>query len=791
MNPMRRPAFGAGVLPLLVMGLSGAIACRPSSPSPSAQRRAAPAATLDCAADTPAGAAVSLDLWAKAGTATLPGLPGPLPVWGYTAAAADLVTAPGGPTLVVGQGQAVTITLHNDLAEASALLLQGQELPPDLAGAPAGGTATYTFTAAAPGTFLYEAGLLPNAQHQVAMGLYGALVVRPASPSACQAYGDAASAFDDEAVLVLSEVDPALNADPAAFDLRNWAPRFFLINGQAFPATANVPTGAGRKVLLRTLNAGLLHHSMALLGMRQSLVAVDGSPRAYPMRVVAETVAPGQTQDTIATVPSGAAAGTRFAFYEGSLKLHNNGGAGFGGMLTFLVVGGAPGGGSGLPIASNVAVSPAGATAGDGPVVLSATLTSPTPLAGAEFFVDVPGAAGSGCSMGGGGAASATLSPSGGCAPLSSLADGTHILYVHGQNGAGWGPFGFAALVLDRTGPAVYSIQLSPNPSNGSAEVALSATADDTLAGGGNIAAAELFLDPGGAPPPGTGTALAVLHEAAPFPTESAITEVSGGIPAATMAALSDGVHTVAVRARDALGNWGALVFASLVKTTAGPVTSGVALDPTATNGLQGYASAQPLARVTATFTDLVSPIAAAEGFIDAAGAPGTGFSFLSDAGGFAGLVETGYTEIPLTHVALLAAGNHTIYVRARNAVGNWGGLASGTLLVDRTAPTFTGLTESPSPVARGTPAVLTVLGAADPLVGGLASGVTGGEYWLDNPAAPAPGQGTGFAGTSASVPTGALSSGTHTARVRVRDGAGNWSSGAGGIRSVSFVVTP
>ena len=41
------------------------------------------------------------------------------------------------------------------------------------------------------------------------MGLYGALVVRPAT--AGQAYDDAATAFDDEAVLVLSEIDPALN----------------------------------------------------------------------------------------------------------------------------------------------------------------------------------------------------------------------------------------------------------------------------------------------------------------------------------------------------------------------------------------------------------------------------------------------------------------------------------------------------------------------------------------------------------------------------------------------------
>ncbi len=50
---------------------------------------------------------------------------------------------------------------------------------PDTTGVAAGASTIYTFTASSPGTFLYEAGLTPNGQHQVAMGLYGALIVRP------------------------------------------------------------------------------------------------------------------------------------------------------------------------------------------------------------------------------------------------------------------------------------------------------------------------------------------------------------------------------------------------------------------------------------------------------------------------------------------------------------------------------------------------------------------------------------------------------------------------------------
>ena len=77
-----------------------------------------------------------------------------------------------------------------------------------------GGTASYTFHATRPGTFLYEAGHTADGARQVAMGLVGALVVLPTDPPA------AGREYDDEAVVVLTEVDPALNAAPPSFDMR-------------------------------------------------------------------------------------------------------------------------------------------------------------------------------------------------------------------------------------------------------------------------------------------------------------------------------------------------------------------------------------------------------------------------------------------------------------------------------------------------------------------------------------------------------------------------------------------
>ena len=72
------------------------------------------------------------------------------------------------------------------------------------------GSVTYTFTAGSPGTYLYESGT--DVDKQVQMGLYGALVVRPAGhPSQVNDRADSAFNADNEYVFLLSEVDPDLH----------------------------------------------------------------------------------------------------------------------------------------------------------------------------------------------------------------------------------------------------------------------------------------------------------------------------------------------------------------------------------------------------------------------------------------------------------------------------------------------------------------------------------------------------------------------------------------------------
>ena len=76
---------------------------------------------------------------------------------------------------------------------------------PDGTGSP--GSVTYEFDAGSPGTYLYSSGT--DTDKQLQMGLYGALVVRPAG-HADQVNDRADSAFnpDHEYLFLLSEVDP-------------------------------------------------------------------------------------------------------------------------------------------------------------------------------------------------------------------------------------------------------------------------------------------------------------------------------------------------------------------------------------------------------------------------------------------------------------------------------------------------------------------------------------------------------------------------------------------------------
>jgi len=287
-------------------------------------------------------ASPSVDLCAKTGTLAMPdGVI--VPIWGFAVKPLgvdctdpSVVAGVPGPMLEATAGDSVTINVHNALAESLALAFPGMPGVPDMTGAPAGGIVSYTFTASDPGTYLYEAGAA-GAQHQVPMGLYGALIVR--STTAGQAYDAARTAFQSEAVLVLSEIDPLLNASPLTYDMNAYHPTYSLINGKAYPQTETILAEPGQRVLLRYLNAGLENQAMELLGTHECVIAKDSYLLTHPFLVYSETIPAGQTADMIATIPSAMSLGAKMPVFNRNLAITNGspGASHFpGGMLAFV-----------------------------------------------------------------------------------------------------------------------------------------------------------------------------------------------------------------------------------------------------------------------------------------------------------------------------------------------------------------------------------------------------------------------------------------------------------------------
>jgi hypothetical protein len=282
----------------------------------------------------PPGNSVEFDLCALSGTANIG--PTTVPIWGFALMVGPDCTGetpqlPGpalGMATDITAGDEVIVHLHNGLGQDVSLEFLGQ-MASESGSDP---NKTYTFIANDPGTFLYEA----RDNRQVLMGLYGALVVRPVT--AGRAYDSAATAFDVEAVAVLSEVDPLFNANPSSFNLLDFKPMYWLINGKAYPSTAPIVADPGEKVLLRYVNAGGLHHTMAVLGLHERVVGKDAFPVRYPYEVTSETIPAGSTMDAIATIPSPLSEETKFALYNRQFHL-DSAGTFPGGMLTFLIAG--------------------------------------------------------------------------------------------------------------------------------------------------------------------------------------------------------------------------------------------------------------------------------------------------------------------------------------------------------------------------------------------------------------------------------------------------------------------
>jgi FtsP/CotA-like multicopper oxidase with cupredoxin domain len=268
--------------------------------------------------------------------------------WGF--ATGDRAQYPG-PTLIVEQNAVIAITVRNELPAAMgqrvSLSFPGQQgVVAQCAAAPCvqgpvtmeagqGGAVTYRFTASRAGTFLYNSASRPDLQ--IEMGLAGAMVVRPAGFAAGdaanrRAYAAAASAYDQEYLFFLTEMDSELHdivelEGVAAADrsgrLANYFSNYWFINGRnapdtmADPAVTRLPTQpynslprthAGDRLLMRVVGGGRDLHPFHHHGNHARVIAVDGfelqtagatTPYDLSREVFTIQSLPGQTVDAL------------------------------------------------------------------------------------------------------------------------------------------------------------------------------------------------------------------------------------------------------------------------------------------------------------------------------------------------------------------------------------------------------------------------------------------------------------------------------------------------------------
>jgi len=222
-------------------------------------------------------------------------------VWGYGEAGG--VPQYPGPTLIVNQGDDVTITMNNSLDYPTSMVFPGQA---DVGAAgdaqglltaeanANGGTATYTFNASEPGTYHYHSGT--RTALQLEMGMIGAIIVRPAGGATDRAYNDPDSSFDHEYLFLLTEMDPQVHLLMEfglidSVDNTTYRPMLWFINGRPGPDSLspdnvawlpNQPYGAtaqthpGETNLMRIIGGTRHGHPFHPHGNHSRIIARDG-----------------------------------------------------------------------------------------------------------------------------------------------------------------------------------------------------------------------------------------------------------------------------------------------------------------------------------------------------------------------------------------------------------------------------------------------------------------------------------------------------------------------------------
>ncbi len=225
-------------------------------------------------------------------------------IWGYGLAGAEPQYP--GPTLIVNQGDRITVNLTNNLDVATSMVFPGQTGVTSAGGdsdgllareAAPGSTVSYSFFVAEPGTYIYHSGTRPELQTE--MGLVGVIIVRPVGfdqDTNRIAYNDPATTYDREYLFLMTEMDHRVHdmvefGQMALIDDTEWFPYYWFFNGRNAPDTMSAAFSddlphqpyncqprahPGEVVLIRVANAGRDMHPFHHHGNHSTLIARDG-----------------------------------------------------------------------------------------------------------------------------------------------------------------------------------------------------------------------------------------------------------------------------------------------------------------------------------------------------------------------------------------------------------------------------------------------------------------------------------------------------------------------------------
>ena len=210
-----------------------------------------------------------------------------------------------GPTLIVTEGQTVTINLHNyGVPDPVSLVIAGHNVQatggqPGLVtrAATLGSPVTYTFTASKPGTYIYHSMDGDNPGLHSEMGLMGVLIVRPADGSQTVYGAGTGTDYDHEYLYLLSDLDPNIHAQMELghrthFTNHERYATIWFVNGRVYPDLlqgdfnplfphqpyeALAAAHPRDRILVRNVNGGHDSHPFHYHGENHRFVGRDGN----------------------------------------------------------------------------------------------------------------------------------------------------------------------------------------------------------------------------------------------------------------------------------------------------------------------------------------------------------------------------------------------------------------------------------------------------------------------------------------------------------------------------------